>query len=73
MLTMCMMVVPPELRIIFLIDLNPIKEVGYSCVYGHVGKKTRASIDSIQKDISKSLSVLNTTPLKKIRKIFSPV
>ena len=33
-------------------------------------EKIRASIDGVQKDVSRSLGVLNTTSRKKIRKFF---
>ena len=34
MLTAYMMLVPPQLRIVLLLELNLVKEVGYSSVYG---------------------------------------
>ena len=73
MLTGRMMPVPPQLRILLLLELNLVKEVTGSCVHGHGGEEVRVLRDSIQKDVSRSLSVLNATPGKKISKIFSPV
>ena len=69
--------IPPQLRIVLLIKLNLVKEVGRGSVYGYRSEKTRASgrmpwRDDIWKDVSRSLSVLNTTQGKKISNIFSP-
>ena len=72
MLTVHMMPVPPQLRIMLLLEANLIEEVRRGSVRGHRGEEIRASRDGIQKDICGSLSVLNTTPQKKISKIFSP-
>ena len=73
MLTVHVMPVPPQLRIVLLCEPNLVKEVGRSHVPGHGGKEIRASRDNVQKAISRSPSVLNTTLGKKIGKIFSPV
>ena len=71
-LTMHMMPVPPQLIIKLLLKPNLIKEVAHSSVHGHGGEKIKAFRDSVQKDICGSLKILNTTPQKKISKIFSP-
>ena len=71
-LTMHVMPVPPQLRTVLLLKPNLVKGVGHSCVHGHGGEKTRASIDGIQKDITGPLGILNATPWKTISKIFSP-
>ena len=73
MLTACVMPIPPQLRIVLLIEPNLVKEAGHGGVRGHGGEKTRASRDGIWKDIRRALSVLTATPGKKISKIFSPV
>ena len=66
------MPVPPQLRIVLLLELNLIKEVRHGGVHGYGGEKTKVSRNGIQKDITTALSVLNATPGKKISKIFSP-
>ena len=66
------MPVPPQLRIVLLLELNLINEVGRSCVYGQRGQKVRVSRDSFWKDVNRTPGVLNTIPGKKISKIFSP-
>ena len=72
MLTMRVVPVSPQLRIMLLLEPNLIKEVGHSRVRGYGGEEVRASRNSVQKDGRGALSVLNTTPWKKISKIFSP-
>ena len=72
MLTMCMMLVPPQSRIVLLLEPNVVKEGGHGSVCGHGGEKIRASRDGIWKDVSIALSVLSATPGKKISKIFGP-
>ena len=39
--------VPPQLRIVLLLELNQIEEVGHSGVRGHRGKEIRVSRDGI--------------------------
>ena len=72
MLTVRMVPVPPQLRIVLLLEPNLIKEAGRSSVCGHGGEEVRPSGDGIWKDVRGALSVLNTTPWKRINKIFSP-
>ena len=72
MLTACVIPVPLQLRIVFNLWPNLIKELGHSSVCGQGGQEIRASRDHIWKDFSRSLGALNTTPWKKISKIFGP-
>ena len=72
MLTMCIMLIPPQLRNVLFFEPKLVKEVECNSVCGQGGKKMRASKDCIQKDISKALGVLDNTPWKKICKVFSP-
>ena len=73
MLAMCVIPVPPQLRIVLLLELNLVKEVGHSHVHGHTGQEINVSGDGIWKDVNKSLGILNATLRKEISKIFSPV
>ena len=68
-----MMAVPPQLRIVLLLEPNLVKEVKHSGVHGYGGEEIRALRDGIWKDVSRAPSVLNATPGKKISKIFSLV
>ena len=43
------MPVPPQLRIVLLLKLNLVKEVGYGGVHGHGGEEIRALRDGIWK------------------------
>ena len=61
MLTMRMVLVPPQQSIVLLLEPNLIKEVRRSSVYSHGGEEGRASRDGIWKDVQGALSVLNTT------------
>ena len=70
---MCMAPVPPQQRIMLLLELNLIKEVGRSSVHSHRGEEVRVSRNSIWKDVRGALSVLNTTLWKKNSKILSPL
>ena len=72
MLIVHVMLVPPQLRIMLLLELNLVKEVGNSSVYSQRGQKIKESRDCIPKDTSRFLGILDSTPWKKIRKIFSP-
>ena len=73
MLTMLITPVPPQLRIMLLIELNLVKEVGHGGVRGHGCEEIRASGDGVWKNISRSLAALNTILKKKISKIFGPL
>ena len=42
MLTMCVALVPPQLRVVLLLEPNLIKEVKHSSVHGHGGEEVRA-------------------------------
>ena len=66
------MPVSPQLSIMLLLELNLVKEVRYSSIYGQEGHKIRALSDHIQKDGNRALGVLDTTLCKKISKVFSP-
>ena len=72
MLAMRVLPVPPQLRIVLLLEPNLVKKVRHSRVHSHGGKEIRVSRDSVRKDIYRSLSVLNAILGKKISKIFSP-
>ena len=64
MLTTHVMPVPAQVEIILLLELNLIRQIGFSHVHGYGGKKFRASRDGIWKDLSRALGILNTTPWK---------
>ena len=72
MLTMHIIPVSPQLTIVLLLKLNLVKEAGYSSVHGQGGKIIRILRDHIQKDVRSTLSVLDSTPQKKISKTLSP-
>ena len=62
MLTAHMMSVPPQLRIVLLLELNLVEKIESRGVCGQGGKKIRVSGHHIQKDVSRSLGVLDTKP-----------
>ena len=56
-----MIPVPPQLRIMLLLKLNPVKEIGCGSVCGQGGRKSKASRDRIWKDNGRYLGVLDIT------------
>ena len=66
------MPVPPQLRLMLLLELNLVKEVRDSHVHGHSREEIRILKDGIQKNVKRYLGVLNTTLRKKFSKIFGP-
>ena len=67
-----MMPVPLQLGIMLLLELNIVKVIIHGSVHGQGGKKTRASRDCVQKDVSRSLGIVDDTLWKKVSKVFSP-
>ena len=66
------MSVPPQLRIMLLVEANLVKKVLNGGVCGHGDDRIRTLRDGIWKDVNRALSVLNATPGKKISKIINP-
>ena len=66
------MLVPPQVRIMLLLEPKLIKEVRHSHVRDQKGKEIRASRKDIQKDVSRFLGILNATLRKEISRIFCP-
>ena len=61
MLTVHMIPVPPQLRIVLLSKQNLVKEIRCGSVCGQGGTQVRALGDHIRKDINESLGVLDAT------------
>lgn len=70
---MYIILIPPQLRIILLLEPNLVKETRHSSVYSQGGKKTMVSRHHIWKDVSRSQAALDIAPCKKINKVFSPL